>query len=103
MRTGRFCSLIILGPGAPQVLKLHVSRKLMKIVVLALACACLLVALMGYTFPSVDDHSRTRLKAENQALKLEAMDAANGLQVLETKLSALEDQSKRVEELAVAP
>jgi len=75
----------------------------MKMVVLALACACLIVALLGYTFPSVDDHSRTRLKAENQELKSEALDAANGLQVLETKLSELEDQSKRVEQLAVAP
>src|SRR5262249_23168798 len=103
MKKGRFCSLIILGPSAPQVMKPHLSRSFMKILVLALACALLIVALMGYTFPVVDDHSRTRLKAENQALKLEALDAATGLHMLETKLSELEDQSKRVEELSVAP
>jgi hypothetical protein len=99
---GRFCSLIILGPSAPSVLKLHLSRNTITVLILALAFACIVFALMGYTFPAIDDQHRKELKAENQALKSEALDAANGLHTLETKLSELEDQTKRVEEL-VAP
>ena len=60
------------------------------------------VVLMGYTFPAeVNDRSRTQLEAENRELKLEASNAAIGIQKIDAKVSELEEISKRINELVV--
>jgi hypothetical protein len=96
----RFCSLIILGPGAPHTVKLHLSRLAIAILVLAFLLSFLAVIWVGYTFPtSVNDLSRTELEAENRALRLETSNAKMGIMKLDAKVADLEALSKRIEGL----
>jgi hypothetical protein len=96
----RFCSLIILGPGAPHTVKLHLSRSAIVILVLAFLLSFLAVIWVGYTFPtSVNELSRTALEAENSALKLETSNAKMGIMRLDARVADLEALSKRIEGL----
>ena len=97
----RFCSLIVFGPGAPTTFKLHVSRGVLTILLLAFLLSLVFVALLGYRYPSpVDEFRRAELEAENRALRVEASNAAMGIKKLDAKLSELEARSKRINELA---
>ena len=97
--TDRFCSLIILVPAAPRAFKMHLSRGIIGLLVLAFVASFLTVGFLGYTFPrQVNDLHRTRLRAENDKLKMEASEATAGLQILDAKLAELESASKRIEE-----
>jgi len=100
----RFCSLIVLRPGAPRTLKLHFSRGAIAILVIAFLLSFLIAVLIGYTYPPsrVDEVHRAELEAENRALKVEASNATLGIQKLDAKLEELEAKSKRINEL-VAP
>jgi hypothetical protein len=96
----RFCSLIVLGPSAPCVFKLHLSRSAIVILVLAFLFSFLAVIWVGYTYPStVDDLQRAQLEAENRNLQLEASLAAIGLHTLDGKMTELEAVSKRINEM----
>ena len=96
--TQRFCSLIILAPAAPRAFKLHLSRGAIAVLILACVLSFLALSFLGYTFPQVNDLHRTRLKAENDALKMEALEATAGIKMLDAKLAELESASKRLEE-----
>ena len=97
----RFCSLIILGPGAPRAFKLHLSRGAIAILILAFVLAFLAAVAVGYTYPqAINDNKRAELEAENRALRLEASNAAIGIQRLNLKLETLEATSKRIDQLA---
>ena len=99
----RFCSVIILGPAAPRMLKVHLSRGAIVILVIAFLLSFLAVVAFGYTFPqTVSDEHRAQLEAENRALKSEAMNAAIGIQKLGAKVSELEDATKRIDEMETA-
>jgi Tfp pilus assembly protein PilO len=96
----RFCSLIILGPGAPRTVKLHLSRGAITILILAFLLSFLAVIWVGYTFPtSVNELSRTELEEENRVLKLETSNATLGIMRLDAKVAELEELSKRIEVL----
>jgi hypothetical protein len=97
----RFCSLIVLGPGAPNAFKFHLSRRAIVILVLAFLVSFFVVvwAAMAVTPPPTTE-SRTTLEAENNALKVENKNAALRLQQLDEKIADLETQSKRIDELA---
>ena len=96
----RFCSVIILGPGAPRALKLHLSRGAIAILLLAFVLAFFVTVVAGYTFPPVvNDSNRAQLEAENRALRVEASNAAFGIQRLNGKVSDLEEKSKRINDL----
>ena len=102
--TERFCSLIILGPGAPHTVKLHLSRSAIVILVLAFLLSFLAVIWVGYTFPQgVNELSRTALEAENLALRLETSNAKMGIMRLDAKVADLEALSKRIEGLVEPP
>jgi hypothetical protein len=99
----RFCSLIVLAPSAPRTFKLHLSRGAILILLTAFVLSFLAVILMGYGAPSVNETHRARLAAENQALKIEAADAALRIQRLDAKVSELEETSKRIHHLIEEP
>jgi len=100
----RFCSLIVLAPGAPRTIKLHLSRGAIAILVAAFLLSFLIVVLTGYVYPPsrVNEVHRAELEAENNALRVEASNATLGIQKLDAKLAELEAKSKRINEL-VAP
>jgi hypothetical protein len=100
----RFCSLIVFGPGAPRMFKLHLSRGAIAVLVVAFLLSFLIAVLMGYAYPAtrVNEAHRAELEAENRALKVEASNASLGIQKLDEKLAELEAKSKRINEL-VAP
>jgi Tfp pilus assembly protein PilO len=99
----RFCSVIILGPAAPRMLKVHLSRGAIAILVIAFLLSFLAVVMFGYTFPpAVSDVHRAQLAAENRALKSEAANAAIGLQKLDEKVLQLEEATKRIDDMVTA-
>jgi hypothetical protein len=96
----RFCSLIVLGPGAPRTFKLHLSRGTVTTLGLAFLLILLIAVVMGYTFPGqVNDSHRAELEAENRLLRIEASNASLGIQKLDAKLAELEEKSKHIHEL----
>ena len=96
----RFCSVIILGPAAPRMLKVHLSRGAIAVLVIAFLLSFLAVVMFGYTYPeAVNDVHRAQLEAENRALKSEATNAAIGLQKLDAKVLQLEEATKRIDEM----
>ena len=96
----RFCSLIVLGPGAPNAFKFHLSRSAIVILVLAFLLSFFVVVwtAMAVT-PAPTTESRTTLEAENKALKVENANATLRLQLLGEKIGELETQSKRIDDL----
>jgi hypothetical protein len=99
----RFCSLIILGPGAPQTFKLHLSRGAIAILVLAFVVSFFAAAWVGFTLPPrVSDSRHSKLQTENRQLKVEMSNAMVGIERLDAKVSALEAQSTRINDLMLA-
>ena len=98
---GRFCSFIVLAPGAPRTFKLHLSRGAIATLIFAFLLSFLIAVLMGYMYPPshVNEAHRAELEAENRALRVEASNATLGIQKLDEKLAELEAQSKRINEL----
>jgi hypothetical protein len=100
----RFCSLIVLGPAAPQTIKLHLSRNAIAVLVLAFVVSFLAAACVAYTYPQpVNAAHRARLAEENNELKLETASAVIGIQKLDEEMAKLEEVSKRIEDLVVPP
>ena len=96
----RFCSLIVFGPGAPRTFQLHLSRGAIAILVAAFLLSFLAVILIGHTVPGpVNEVDRAQLETENHTLRVEASNAAIGIERLNTKLSELEATSERIHEL----
>jgi uncharacterized membrane protein (DUF106 family) len=97
--TQRFCSLIVMGPGAPHTIKLNLSRGAIAILVLAFLISFFFVIGVS-SFPiTINDEHWSELQEENRTLKLETSEAALGIQRLDAKVSELEEKSKRIEEL----
>jgi hypothetical protein len=98
----RFCSLIVLGPGAPNTFKFHLSRSAILILMLAFVVSFLLVVwAASAVVPGAPAESvpRTTLEAENLALRLENTNAAIGIQKLGAKVAELEAMSKHIDDL----
>ncbi len=97
-----FCSLIILGPESPHSFKLHLSRGAITILVLAFLLSFLAVVWVGFNSPPrISDLRRSSLESENRVLKVEATNAVLKIKQLNEKVSALEAQSDRINELLV--
>src|SRR5262249_12143460 len=87
----RFCSLIVLAPGAPRTFQLHLSRGATAILVVAFLLSFLAMILIGHTVPGpVNEVHRAQLETENRTLRVEASNAAIGIDRLNAKLSELE-------------
>jgi hypothetical protein len=99
----RLCSVIILGPGAPRAVKVHLSRRALTVLLFAFAAAFLAAVFLAFRFPSaISESARARLVEENRVLKLEALEAAKGIEQLQSMVSTLEEKSKRIDELSVS-
>ena len=99
----RVCSVMVLGPAAPRMLKVHLSRGAITLLLIALMLSLAAVAMFGYTFPKpVSEVRRAQLEAENRALKNEAANAAIGLQRLDAKVLKLEEATKRIDQTMTA-
>ena len=99
----RFCSLVILGPGAPRTFKLHLSRGAIAILVFAFVVSFLAAAWVSFTLPPrVNPSKHSKLQAENRALRVEMSNAQIGVDRLNEKVSALEAQSNRINDLMLA-
>jgi hypothetical protein len=99
----RFCSLIILGPGAPRTFKLHLSRGAIAILVFVFVASFLAAAWVSFTLPPKVNASRhSNLQSENRALRVEMTNATIGIERLDAKVSALETQSDRINDLMLA-
>ena len=99
----RVCSVMVLGPAAPRMLKVHLSRGAITLLLIALMLFFAAVAMFGYTFPKpVSEVHRAQLEAENLALKNEAANAAIGLQRLDEKVLKLEEATKRIDKTMTA-
>jgi Tfp pilus assembly protein PilO len=95
-----FCSFVVFGPGSPRVMKIHLSRRAIIILVMAFLLSFFAVVVMGYNFPpSISELNRGELENENLALKIEASNAVIGIQKLDAKLAELEEQSNRINDL----
>jgi len=96
----RFCSFIVLGPGAPRTFKLHLSRGAIAILVFAFVVSFFAAAWVSFILPPrVSDSKHSRLQAENRALRVEMSNAAIGVERLNEKVTALEAQSDRINDL----
>lgn len=95
-----FCSFIVLGPGAPRTFKLHLSRGAIAILVFVFVVSFFAAAWVSFTLPPRVNPSRhSKLQAENRALRVEMSNAMIGIERLDAKVSALETQSNRINDL----
>ena len=96
----RYCSLVVLAPGAPRTFKIHLSRGAIAIAITAFLLSSLAVIWVAARVPHVDDFQRARLEAENRLLKAEASDVSLHLQKLSEKVLELEAKSEKINALA---
>jgi hypothetical protein len=93
-----FYSLIIVPPQTPQIRWLHLSRRALLILVTAFLLSFLTTVVLFLTFPRIRvvDADRTRLIAENQALRTENTNIEFQRRKLSERLLRVEETSKRV-------
>jgi len=93
-------SLMVVSPQSPRFYRFNVSRQVVIIVAAFLLSFAITVALLT-SFPPhhVSDADRSRLDAENRALKIENTNTAIGVQKLATQLSQMEDTAKQITDL----
>jgi hypothetical protein len=96
----RYCSLIVLAPGAPSTFKINLSRSTITTLIIAFLFSLLAGIWGAHALPTdIDDFDRASLAAENQSLKAEASHASIHLQKLSEKVLELEVKSQKINEL----
>ena len=97
-----FYNLVIVSPGDPQILKFHISRRVILILVIAFLASFLVTAAVGYTISRLEsrsaEHARV-LRMENQTLQVENKNALIRNQKLQAQLDEIEKRSERVTSL----
>src|SRR5438067_4897082 len=96
-----FYNLVIVSPGDPRILKFHISRRVIMILIVAFLVSFLVTVAVGYTISRLGSSNadHVRLETENQALEVENKNAAIRNQRLEAHLNDLEKRSERVSEI----
>jgi len=94
-------NLVIVSPGDPRILKLHVTRRMIMMLIAAFLLSFLVTVAVGYTISrqrlSISEH--VRLQQENQTLEVENRNAAIRYQKLAAQLDDIEKRSERVNSL----
>src|SRR5262245_46967423 len=92
---------MIVSPGDPRVLKLHVSRRMIMILIAAFLLSFLITVAVGYTISrrGLSSAEHARLEEENQTLEVENRNIAIRYQKLEAQLDDIEKRSQRVSSL----
>jgi uncharacterized protein YlxW (UPF0749 family) len=98
-----FGSLIIFRPASSQILRLHYTRRAVRlmITVAVIAVFAMLFGRRMVRLP-VPETERARLATENQKLKTENMNLEIEAQRLQSRILDLEEKSKRMSEIAGA-
>lgn len=96
-----FYNLVIVSPGDPQILKFHVSRRMIMMLFAAFLLSFLVTVAVGYTISrqKLSGEEHLRLQVENQTLEVENKNAAIRNQKLEAQLDDIEKRSERVNTL----
>src|SRR4051812_42684558 len=96
-----FYNLIIVSPGDPRILKFHISRQAVVILVVAFLVSFLVTVAIGSSVvpEKLSTLEHRRLSAENQDLQVENMNAAIHNERLEAQLNDLEKRSSHVSAL----
>jgi len=95
----RIFSVIILGPRAPNAVKLHLSRGVATILLSVIVLAAAITAGIAIRVPRISDSMRAKLETENRALRAEAVNAAMDIRRLNEKVVSLEEKSKHMDDL----
>ena len=97
-----FYNLVIVSPGDSRILKFHISRRVIMIMIVAFLLSFLITVAVGYIISSrkeLNSEEHLRLQTENQTLEVEIKNAAIRNQKLEAQLENLEKLSERVSTL----
>jgi hypothetical protein len=96
-----FYNLIVFSPGDPQVLKFHISRQAIVILIVAFLVSFLVTVAVGYTVgpEKLSSAEHLRLRAENLSLNVENKNAEIQNQRLQANLENIERLSSRVSTL----
>jgi hypothetical protein len=93
-------SLMVVSPQSPRFYRVNISRQVVIIVAAFLLSFAITVALLTSFPPArVNEADRSRLDAENRALKIENENTAIGVEKLSTRLSQMEDTAKQITDL----
>jgi uncharacterized protein YlxW (UPF0749 family) len=102
MMKPNFYNLVIVSPGDSRILKFHISRRVIMIMIVAFLLSFLITVAVGYIISSrkeLNSEEHLRLQTENQTLEVEIKNAAIRNQKLEAQLENLEKLSQRVSTL----
>jgi uncharacterized protein YlxW (UPF0749 family) len=94
-----FYNLVIVSPGDSRILKFHISRRVIMILIVAFLVSFLVTVAVGYTISLLESRSAERarvLRTENQTLQVENKNAMIRNQKLRAQLDDLEKRSERV-------
>jgi mannitol-specific phosphotransferase system IIBC component len=97
-----FYNLVVVSPGDPRIVKFHISRKVILMLVVAFLVSFLVTVAVAYTISRLSNSSsgeQIRLEKENQALAVQNKNAAIRNQKLEAQLDGLEKLTDRVNAL----
>lgn len=96
-----FYNLVIVSPGDPRILKFHVSRRVIMMLIAAFLLSFLVTVAVGYTISRqrLSSVEHARLQEENQTLEVENRNAAIRYQKLAAQLDNIEKRSERVNAL----
>src|ERR1044071_762815 len=99
MMKPNFYNLVIVSPGDPRILKFHISRRVIMILIVAFLVSFLITVAVGYTIGRLEarnaEHAQL-LRTENQTLQVENKNAMIRNQKLEAQLNDIEKRSERV-------
>ena len=96
-------TLIVVSPTQPTLVKFRFTPKAFLCLGLVGLISFLAVVAIGHTFPSlVRDRDRARLADENLQLKVKNKNAQIGELQLQDRVSKLEQQTQRIQELLEA-
>ena len=78
------------------------ESKLSSGILKVVAAAFLAAVFLAFRYPAaINESARAQLVEENRVLKLEALEAAKGIEQLKSMVFTLEEKSKRINELSV--
>ena len=93
-------TLIVVSPTQPTLVKFRFTPKAFLSLALAGLISFLAAVAVGHTFPSlVRDHDRAQLANENLQLKVKNKNAQLGELQLQDRVSKIEQQTQRIQEL----
>jgi uncharacterized protein YlxW (UPF0749 family) len=102
MMKPNFYNLVIVSPGDPRILKFHISRRVIFILIVAFLVSFLVTVAVGYTISRLESRNAEGarlLRMENQTLQVENKNAMIRNQKLEAQLDDIEKRSEHVTSL----